>query len=91
MFGLPSLQKLLILAILIAVVWYGFKLIGRLQQARRTEEQLRRGGKESGADRARSGGGTRSPAAEDLVACTNCGAFVSPRGARSCGRDGCPY
>lgn len=91
MFGLPSLQKLLVLAALIAIVWYGFKLIGRLQQARRTEEQLRRSGKGSGKGHAGGDGSARSPAAEDLVACSNCGAFVSPQGAKSCGRTGCPY
>ncbi len=41
MFGLPSLQKLLVLAAVIALVWYGFKFLGRLQQARRTEAKLR--------------------------------------------------
>ena len=41
MFGLPSFQKLLVLAAVIALVWYGFKFIGRLQEARKANAKLR--------------------------------------------------
>ena len=41
MFGLPSIQKLIVLAAVIAAVWYGFKFLGRLQEARKAEAKLR--------------------------------------------------
>ena len=41
MFGLPSLQKLLVLAAIVALVWYGFKFVGRLQEARKANAKLR--------------------------------------------------
>ena len=49
MFGLPSLQKLLVLVAVIALVWYGFKFISRLQDARKASAKLR----ESDPSRAR--------------------------------------
>ena len=92
-----SIQKLLVLAGVIAAVWYGFKFIGRLQQVRDAEA------KAGGAKRAgfaaqmrdwvagRKGGGDAGGEAEDLVQCPRCGAYVAARGATSCGRSDCPY
>lgn len=90
-----SIQKLLVLAGVIAAVWYGFKFIGRLQQARDAEAKAAGTKRASFADQMRdwvtgrkgSGGGE----AEDLVACPKCGAYVAVRGATSCGRSDCPY
>jgi hypothetical protein len=99
MFGF-SIQKLLVLAAVIGAVWYGFKFVGRLQQARDSEakagggakrgnlgDQLRDwvGGRKGGGE---SGGGGES---EDMVECPKCGAYVAARGASSCGRADCPY
>ena len=39
-----SIQKLLVLAAVIGAVWYGFKFVGRLQQARDAEAKA--GGKD---------------------------------------------
>jgi uncharacterized protein len=86
MFGIPSLQKLLVLAAVVAAVWYGFKLIGRLQEARKTDAALRRNAK-----RKPRTGATDSPEAEDMVQCPVCQAFVQARGAAGCGRGDCPY
>ena len=75
MFGF---QKLLVLAAIIAAVWYGFKLIGRLDRARKA--------------RLESEGESASPAgAEDMERCAACDVFVAARNAASCGRDDCPY
>lgn len=88
MFGLPSLSKLLVLAAIIIAVWYGFKLLGRMDQQRKQQAKLR--------EREDAGGGARrAPAreteAEEMVQCPACQAFVPARGARSCGRPDCPY
>lgn len=85
MFGIPSLQKLLVLAAVVAAVWYGFKLIGRLQAARKTDAALRRNAAR------KTGSSADAPEAEDMVQCPVCQAFVPARGAASCGRGDCPY
>ena len=82
MLGL-SLGKLLLLAVLIALVWYGFKYASRVEAIRRSvrEEVARR---QTGARP-----GVRS--VEDLVKCPQCGAFVAATGATNCGKPGCPW
>ncbi len=100
MFGF-SIQKLLVLASIIGAVWYGFKLVGRLDQARRTGAQARGGaGRERGfADGVRRwasrmqrgsqpGGGGET---EDMVKCSVCGTYVAAGSVSSCGRGDCPY
>lgn len=71
------LQKLFLLVVVIAVVWYGFKLFGRLDQRRKGELD-------------RDGDGPRVEAA-DTVQCPVCGAYVAEKGASDCGRADCPY
>ena len=88
MFGL-SFGKLLLLAILILIVIYGFKYAARVEavrQALRADAQRRRQG---GGVR----GGMRSAArpVEDLVKCARCGAFVAATGAANCGKPQCPW
>jgi uncharacterized protein len=83
MFGL-SVTKLLVLAILILIVWYGFKYAARVDAVKRAllAEALRRGG-----------GDTRTPKrpVEDLVKCPRCGAFVAAQGTANCGKPQCPW
>ncbi len=87
MFGF-SLQKLLVLLMVVGAVWYGFRFVTRLQQARDSE----------GKSRARVKGG-KPPASEpsasaevqDMVRCPTCDAFVAARSTAPCGRDDCPY
>ena len=78
-----SLSKLLVLAIIIAIVWYGFKYMQRVEAIRRSvrEEIARR--QASARPAARS--------VEDLVKCSKCGAFVAANGATNCGKAGCPW
>ncbi len=99
MFGF-SIQKLLVMAGIIAVVWYGFKLVGRLEQSRRAEDKLKGGGKSEGfagglkrwaARRRGRDGGASLGEPEDMVQCPVCAAYVPARGATSCGRADCPY
>jgi hypothetical protein len=89
MFGF-TLQKLLVLALIVAVVWYGFRFLGRVQSQRKAEQKAarkvqRRGRWSFGRDPDEDMG------AEDMIACRVCGAYVPARGARSCGRADCPY
>jgi len=82
-----SFQKLIVLAGIVAAVWYGFKLLTRLQEARKTDAALRQNtAKRPGAAR-----GADHEEAEDMVQCPVCQAYVPARGATSCGRDDCPY
>jgi len=87
MFGLPSMQKLIVLAAVVAIVWYGFKFLGRLQAQRQAEAKLResQGGRPSrkpeSAREERRGGEV-----EDLVACPGCGAYVRAGTTCTCGR-----
>ena len=75
MFGF-SLAKLLVLAAIIAAVWYGFKLIGRRNQSSTVAGTKPDDGRIS---------------AEDTVECPRCGTYLVPSGATSCGRADCPY
>lgn len=79
-----SLPKLLVLALIIAVVWYGFKIVGRLDAKRKQEV---RDGRRRGTPRRRQ---AEAEDTEDLVRCPTCDTFVAAN-ARSCGRDDCPY
>jgi uncharacterized protein len=84
MFGF-SLPKLLFTILVVVVVIYGFKALSRLQERRAREVANARA-------RSRTGARAREPVdVEDMVACPVCGTFVAARGARSCGRNDCPY
>lgn len=87
MFGF-SLPKLLFTILVIAAVWYGFKMLARWQERRDGAE----GAERTPARRRRRGRRDAAPAdAEDMVACALCGTYVAASGARSCGRADCPY
>ncbi|MEE8334377.1 MAG: hypothetical protein V3R85_11055 [Alphaproteobacteria bacterium] len=70
--------KLVVLIALIAIVWYGFRLIGRRERLRGE-----RGASEASARKLED--------AQETTRCASCGTFVPTSGARDCGRDGCPY
>jgi hypothetical protein len=89
-----SLGKLLVLAILILIVWYGFKYAARLEavrQAVRAEAQRRRAGGNSTGSSSRRATGTPTRPVEDLVKCRQCSAFVAAHGAANCGKPQCPW
>jgi hypothetical protein len=78
-----SLSKLLLLLLVIAVVWFGFRYMGRVDAVRRAlREELARRRQPQKAPRVE---------AEDLVRCSVCGAYVAARGASHCGRVDCPW
>jgi uncharacterized protein len=82
MFGF-SFTKFLVLAAIIAAVWYGFRWVGRVAQIRK--EAAKRAEAESRETR------MRAMPSEDMVRCPSCGTYVAPRAARACGRSDCPY
>ncbi|RDD60900.1 hypothetical protein [Ferruginivarius sediminum] len=91
MFGF-SFGKLVVLVVVIAAVWYGFKYMSRLQYQREERARAR-----DRIDRRQRGDPTAGPApapgegAEDMVQCPTCKAYVAAKGARNCGRPDCPY
>jgi hypothetical protein len=80
MFGL-SFGKFVVLAILILVVWYGFKHVMRTERVRQGPAPKRTAGES----------GSRRIEAEDMTKCASCGAYVAARGASNCGRPDCPW
>jgi hypothetical protein len=80
-----SFAKLLVLAAVVGVIWFAFRHVGRVEAVRRAlGEEFRR---RQRAERQR-----RQPlAAEDLVKCRVCDAYVAARGAAACGRADCPW
>lgn len=93
-----SLSKIILLALVIGAVWYGWRWVNRVQEIGRARTAARRqdGTRQSGRRDAASGGSTRDAGAyaveaEDMEKCPECGAYVAPRSAVSCGRPACPY
>jgi hypothetical protein len=89
-----SLSKLLFLALVIGAVWFGWRWynrVGEIGRERLRERDQRRGG--AGGGRGAGNANPRAPqsSAEDMEKCPECGAYVAPRSAVSCGRPGCPY
>jgi len=78
MFSLPSFQKLLVIIAILAAVWYGLKLIGRLDRERK--QALKKAGAAKPTRAARQP--ETSTAVRDLIECRQCHAFVTP--ATSC-------
>jgi hypothetical protein len=85
MFGLPSLNKLLVLIVIVMAVWYGFKFIGELDRLRK--QALRR----QGQGKARAPRAEGALQAEDMVKCRVCGTYMPSTSATSCGKPNCPY
>ncbi|ALG70798.1 hypothetical protein VY88_05135 [Azospirillum thiophilum] len=90
-----SLSKILLLALVIGVVWFGWRWVNRIQAIGRARSAPRR---QDGRRDAAAGPAARDarphPAAmeaEDMEKCPECGAYVAPRSAVSCGRPSCPY
>ena len=88
MFGF-SLQKLMLLVAIIGAVWYGFRLVSRLQDAREVEGKA--GGGRKSKPRRRAAAKASADEAEAMVECPVCKTYVAARGAGSCGRADCPY
>jgi len=82
-----SFGKLIVVAVVFFVVWTVFRYARRVEATARTlrrELERRRGPPDPAPT-------PRVVAAEDLVKCERCGAYVAGRAAHACGRPGCPY
>ena len=77
MFGLPSFGKLMVLAAVLGAVWYGFKMIGRLKQARDAQERQN----SKGSTKPARNDFTDMNAPLDLVQCPACRAYI-PQGSK---------
>ena len=88
-----SLQKLLVLALLVGAVWYGFKFFGRLDETRKRVEKVAKKAATKAAERVAGTdhGAASEPAAQDMERCETCGDYVAATVAGSCGREACPY
>ncbi len=87
MFGF-SIAKLLFTIVIVAIVWYGFKWVGRVQAGRGAEEGRLRSGKPA-ARRSREDSAVEG--AVDMVKCAVCEEYVPAGQAANCGRPDCPY
>ena len=85
MFGF-GLQKILLLAMIIGAVWYGFKFFGRLDKVRDKVERTAR----KAAEKV-TGKPAEPVSAQDMERCETCGDFVAQGSATACGREACPY
>lgn len=93
MFGF-SIQKLAILVTIVAAIWYGFKLVKRLQDARELEARKQGGGRATAAGRRRGKKAESAASAQDaeqMVQCPACDTYVPSRRTPNCGRSDCPY
>ena len=87
MFGF-SVSKLVVLAGIVAAVWYGFKFVGRLEQARKDAAKT---GKTAATGEAAASAKPAAPRdAEEMVSCPICGDYVAAQGASACDRTDCP-
>jgi len=79
-----SLGKLIVLALVVAAVWYGFKMLGRRNRPVGQDRSRENPRRSSSDDESRN-------TVHDMETCRVCGIFVPTALAKSCGRDGCPY
>jgi len=71
--------KILLLVLVVAVVWFGFRYLTRV-----AELVIRRDGTHPGSGRG-------SAPTETMSECRVCGVWQPSRSASSCGRPDCPY
>lgn len=86
-----SFSKLLLLALVVGLVWFGWRWANRVNAIGRDRAAAKR---RDSAGPARHSSTTAAPSgsdAEDMEKCPECGAYVAPRHAVSCGRPACPY
>lgn len=79
--------KIIFTILLVAVVWFAFRAYTRMADQREKRAKM-----DSSRANSASGGVPEgvSEGVEDMVKCSLCGSYVT-RGAKSCGKDGCPF
>ncbi len=94
-----SVQKIVVFAIICIALWLGFRLVGTMARKQKMDERMARPSWRERFSRSAAKGGAmrakeaaREPVAEvSMIACRVCGDYVAASGARSCGRQDCPY
>ena len=90
-----SISKLLLLAVVIGAVWFGWRWVNRVSAIGRDRAAAKQRGRASASPRSAAPPPTAAMDAamdaEDMEKCPECGAYVAPRSAVSCGRPACPY
>jgi len=76
--------KILLTVVLVAVIWFGFKYLGRVAELRARKEERET------AEKPRFEPVENGESVQDLVKCRTCNTFRSPK-LGSCGRPECPY
>jgi hypothetical protein len=84
MFAVPGLPKLIVLIGIIVAVWYGFRLVGALDRARKQADRMT---KQAPRQQRRADVAN----VEDTVKCRVCGAYVPARQPTRCNRGDCPF
>lgn len=82
-----SLSKIITLVGILAIVWFAFRLLGKVQRQR--EAALRRNG--GAKANPKGGSGRKAPAMDthDMAKCPVCGVYTAT-GSGRCGTPGCP-
>jgi len=75
--------KIIFTILIVAVVWFVFRTYTRMVDQREKRAKM-------GSTRTNSASGGVPEGVEDMVQCSLCGSYVT-RGAKSCGKDGCPF
>ncbi|MFV3128359.1 hypothetical protein [Niveispirillum sp. KHB5.9] len=83
------MSKIITLVGILAIVWFAFRLLGKVQRQR--EEALRRHGGRRANPKGTTNGRKAEPAvdAQDMAKCPVCGVYTTSDGGR-CGTPGCP-
>ena len=82
MFGF-SLFKLFVLVVILTVIWYGFKYLGRLEKYRKIKSLEKKNNKVEGL--------AQNVDAGDMIRCPNCAIYVCVDNLLDCGQRNCPY
>lgn len=82
-----SLPKLIVLFLIIAGVWYGFRW-AKLWQIRRSKQDQAL--KDKAAKEKKDADAAAQKQVEDMVKCPSCGTYVAALTGGSCGQPGCP-
>jgi len=85
------MQKLLLLGLIVAAVWYAFKVANRVKESRERQDAQQRNTAARRPARKTAAPREEVIEAEDMVPCPKCGAYVTAKGASHCGKPGCPY
>ncbi len=94
MFSIPSFPKLIVLIGIITAIWYGFRLVGALDRARRQADRMARQAPRGGARQTQQQTQQRGADVanvEDTLKCRVCGAYVPARQPSRCNRSDCPF